>query len=96
MTMRSITRRDVGRLGGLMLAAAATGAKAQSGLPTKPLRIIVPWAPAGAADIVSRHLQQPLSELIGQPVVVENKSGGGGVIGAEVLARAPADGSGAG
>ncbi len=66
---------------------------AQTNWPTKPLRIIVPWPPGGAADISVRHLQQPLSEVIGQPVIVENKSGGGGIVGTDALARAPADGS---
>lgn len=60
--------------------------------PTKPLKIIVMWPPGGAADLACRQLQQPLSEVIGQAVVVENKSGGGGVTGTEALARSPADG----
>lgn len=78
----------------LTLAALAAGpASSQTTWPTKPLRIIVPWPPAGAADISVRHLQQPLSEVIGQPVIVENKSGGGGIVGTDALARAPADGS---
>lgn len=78
----------------LALAALAAGpASSQATWPTKPLRIIVPWPPGGAADISVRNLQQPLSELIGQPVIVENKSGGGGIVGTDALARAPADGS---
>lgn len=60
--------------------------------PSQPIKIIVPFAPAGAADIICRHLQQPLSDLLGQPVVVENKSGGSGVIGTEALARSAPDG----
>lgn len=63
------------------------------GLPAKPLKIIVPWPPGGAADIACRHLQQPLAEVLGQPVVVENKSGAGGLVGSEAIARSPADGS---
>lgn len=75
------------------LAPVVAGeAIAQAQWPTKPLKIIVMWPPGGAADIACRLLQQPLSEVIGQPVVVENKSGGGGVTGTEALARSPADG----
>lgn len=78
----------------LSLAVLAAGpAASQAAWPTKPLRIIVPWPPGGAADISVRHLQQPLSEVIGQPVIVDNKSGGGGIVGTDALARAPADGS---
>ena len=62
-------------------------------IPGKLLRIIVPWPPGGAADIAVRHLQQPLSEGIGQPVIIENKPGAGGVVGTEAIARAPGDGS---
>lgn len=60
--------------------------------PSKPLKIIVMWPPGGAADIVARYLQQPLSEVIGQPVVIENKSGGGGITGTDALAHSPPDG----
>ncbi len=75
------------------VAAQPTYAQTATGLPAKPLKIVVPWPPGGAADITARQLQQPLSEVLGQPVVVENKSGGGGVIGTEVLVRSPADGT---
>ena len=60
--------------------------------PSKPIKIIVPFPPGGAADITSRHLQQPLSELLGQSVVIENKTGGGGIVGTEAMVRSAPDG----
>lgn len=71
----------------------AAGAHAQAVLPAKPLRIIVPFAPGGGADIACRHMQPILSEIIGQQVIVENKAGGGGIIGTEAMVRAAPDGS---
>ncbi len=76
----------------LLFALTPVAAVAQAAWPTKPLRIIVPWPPGGAADIAVRHLQQPLQEIIGQSVVIENKSGAGGVVGTEALVRSPGDG----
>lgn len=81
-----------GALAALTLAVSALAAPVAMA-QVKQLRIIVPWPPGGAADIACRHLQQPLSEALGIPVVVENKSGGGGIVGSEAIARAPADGS---
>jgi tripartite-type tricarboxylate transporter receptor subunit TctC len=60
--------------------------------PSKPLRIIVPFAPGGAADITSRMLGDHLSKGLGQPVIIDNRPGAGAVIGYEAGARAPADG----
>jgi tripartite-type tricarboxylate transporter receptor subunit TctC len=89
-----MNRRALLALVPIALAMLTPGvAAAETKWPTKPLRIIVPWPPGGAADISVRHLQQPLSEVIGQPVIVDNKSGGGGIVGTDALARAPADGS---
>jgi tripartite-type tricarboxylate transporter receptor subunit TctC len=66
-------------------------ARAQS-YPTRPVRIIVPFAPAGAADIVTRVMAQWLSQRLGRPFVVENRPGAGTNIGTEAVVRAPADG----
>ncbi len=71
--------------------AAATGAQAQA-FPSKPIRLIVPFPPGGAVDFFARVVQGPLAENLGVPVVIENKAGASGMIGAESVARAPADG----
>jgi tripartite-type tricarboxylate transporter receptor subunit TctC len=60
--------------------------------PERPVTIVVPFAPGGANDVVVRLVQQPLSEALGQPIVVENRGGGGGSVGIGVVARARADG----
>lgn len=60
--------------------------------PTRPIRIIVPFATGGSADVYARFLAQRLPDLLGQPVVVENRPGAGAVIGTDLVAKAPPDG----
>jgi tripartite-type tricarboxylate transporter receptor subunit TctC len=69
----------------------AASAQAQK-YPTKPVRLIVPFVPGGASDILARMLSVSLKEQWGQPVIVENKTGAGGTIGTDAMAKAPPDG----
>lgn len=71
--------------------ALPTAGQAQE-FPSKPIRLVVPYAPGGLPDTVARLLSQRLPGLLGQPVVVENKVGGGGAVAAGTLAQSPADG----
>ena len=93
----TFTRRNA-----LSIAAAATAAAlgaapfcsafAQDAWPTKPITIIVPVSAGGTTDIVARFAGQALSQELGQPVIIDNRPGAGGNIGAQAVARAPADG----
>ena len=83
------------RLPALAVAAAAfvaTGAQAADNYPTRPIQLIVPFAAGGPTDIVGRIMGAKMSEIMGQTFVVENRSGAGGNIGAEVVAKATNDG----
>ena len=84
-------QQSVGPIAALVLMALASTADAQS-WPAKPIRIISPYPPAGANDLLARIIAPKLSEQLGQPVVVENRAGATGNIGAELVAKAPADG----
>ena len=93
-----MTRSIVSRRMALSLLAAPAvavlprGAAAQQPYPTRPVNVIVPWAPGGSTDILARILAEPLRVAFGQPFVVENRSGASGNIGSAAVARAAPDG----
>jgi len=75
-----------------LLGAATFGAAAQGAWPSRPVKVIIPFPPGGTLDTVGRQLALKLGEQMGQAFVVENKPGGNGTIGANEVAKAPADG----
>lgn len=75
-----------------ILVAAMPHVLAAQEWPSKPVRIITPFPPGGVTDGIARNIQEPLSRALGQPVVVENKSGAAGAIGTEAIVRSPPDG----
>ena len=80
-----------------LIAAVLTGTFADNvalaqPFPSKPLRIVVPFTPSGSVDVAARALAPPLTKAFGQSVLIDNRPGGGTVIGTELVARAPADG----
>jgi tripartite-type tricarboxylate transporter receptor subunit TctC len=80
---------------GLMATVLATGLAAPAfgqGWPDRPLRIVVPFPPGGSNDIIARQLAEALRERLGQPVIVENRAGAGGNVGADSVAKAAPDG----
>lgn len=90
--MSSIAKRiaTVAVSAGLVMASAA--AWAQSDYPNRPIKLIVGFAPGGSTDIIGRIVAQKLGERLGQTIVVENRAGAGGTIGADATAKAPPDG----
>ena len=76
----------------LALSLAATLGAAHAQYPNRPVKLIVPFPPAGATDVVGRIVAQKLGERLGQPVVVENKPGAGGAIGSDLAAKSAPDG----
>ena len=81
------------RRAGLLALLATPGlARAQGSFPDKPVRLVVPYPPGGATDLLARMLTERMTRALGQPVVIENRSGAGGAVGCEYAARAPADG----
>jgi tripartite-type tricarboxylate transporter receptor subunit TctC len=77
---------------GLAIAICTTANAAAQSYPVKPIRLIVPFAVGGGADILGRHFAQKLGEQLGRTVVVETRTGAGGNIGAELTAKSPPDG----
>ncbi|MDB5999733.1 MAG: transporter [Rhizobacter sp.] len=86
----SLRRRDLLAAAGAALVPGALFA--QSGWPTKPVRIVVPFAPSGTTDILARAMAPELGHAFGQAFVVDNRPGAGGNVGADLVAKSPADG----
>lgn len=83
---------SAGRCVALSLSLVLTANAQAQDYPNRPIRMVVPQPPGGGTDILGRSVAQKLSEILRQPVVVENKTGAGSLIGTEFVARAPADG----
>ena len=95
VAQRGAARRAAGRRGVLLGALAAPMLLRPAwgqGFPSRPVRLVVPFPPAGAADLVARLLGERMAALLGQTVVIDNRPGAGGNIAAEVVARAAPDG----
>lgn len=90
--MVSAFHRTGQRLAGVLLALCATAGMARAEFPDRPLTIVVPFAAGGQSDVTARLLAEKLQAIMGQPVLVENKGGGGTMIGAEFVARSAPDG----
>lgn len=88
--MKSFTRRTT--IAALFAALTASHAFAQAAYPDKPIKLVVPFAPGGNADLTGRLFAEALAKRLGQQVIVENRGGAGGAIGAEAVAKSPPDG----
>ena len=75
-----------------LLAWTLAGAALAQAFPNRPIRIVVPYPAGGATDQMARIIQQPLSEILGQPIIIENKAGAAGAIGTDAVAKAAPDG----
>jgi len=96
MTLQPRSRAALLRLGWIvlcaLLASAAPLAVAQTNYPNRPIKLVVPYPPGALTDLLARAIAERLTAALKQPVVIDNKPGAGTLIGAELVARAPADG----
>ena len=89
---RSILNRLLACGATLLAASWGLPATAQEAWPSKPVRLVVPFAPGGSTDVIARLMAQKLTEMWGQTVVVDNRAGAGGNLGADIVAKSAADG----
>src|SRR5258706_7972493 len=84
--------KDVARLALSLIASLAAGASPAQDYPARPVRMVVPFSPGGSTDVLARIVGQKLTERSGQPVIIENRAGAGGNIGADQVAKSAPDG----
>ena len=85
-------RSTLTRLCALVAATAIGASAAHAAFPDKPIRLVVPFAPGGGTDLIARTLGADMAQILGQPVIIENKPGAGTIIGTDAVAKSPPDG----
>jgi tripartite-type tricarboxylate transporter receptor subunit TctC len=90
--MQAPFRSTFARLGALITATALAATTALAAFPDKPIRLVVPFAPGGGTDLIARTLGAGMSQTLSQTVIIDNKPGGGTIIGTDAVAKSPADG----
>ena len=90
--MKSVTLTKLIRLSAVILAVALSATSAVAEYPDKAVRLVVPFAPGGGTDLIARTLGSVMQKTLGQSVVIDNKPGGGTIIGSDAVARSSADG----
>ena len=91
-TVKFLNPRTFLTLSTLLLSAVMAAPVGAQNYPLKPIRLIIPYPPGGSVDLVGRNFAKKLTDLLGQPVVIDNKGGAGARLGVEIAAKAPADG----
>ncbi|MGI9132696.1 MAG: Bug family tripartite tricarboxylate transporter substrate binding protein, partial [Rhodoferax sp.] len=87
-----LTRRSALAVAGIAMLQTSTALWGQSGWPTRPVRLVVPFPPGGTTDILARAIAPELGRVLGQQFVVDNRAGTGGNIGTDIVAKSPGDG----